>query len=247
MGDRTGIEWTNSTWNPWRGCTKVSPGCASCYMFREQRRYGRDPEIVVRASPGTFEAPLAWQKTAQEKGVKPLVFTCSWSDWFHPDADSWREDAWEVIRACPDLTFQILTKRAERIGSGLPADWGEGFKNVWLGVSIENQRFAWRLDELGRYPASVRFVSAEPLLQPLDLSPWLGRARGGVDWVIAGGESGGRPGHPPRLPNPDWIRSLRDQCVAAGVAFFFKQWGGHLPGGEATLDGRQWHELPAAV
>src|SRR4051794_20471332 len=127
MGRHSAIEWTDATYNPWRGCDKVSPGCAHCYMFREQRRYGRDPSVVVRAKDPTFYAPLRWQEPA-------LVFTCSWSDWFHEAADSWREDAWDVLRQTPHLTYQILTKRPERITELLPEDWGDGWSNVWLGV-----------------------------------------------------------------------------------------------------------------
>jgi protein gp37 len=248
MAVTTAIEWTNATWNPWRGCTKVSPGCASCYMFRDQERYGRDPSVVVRAAPATFYAPLKWRDPK-------LVFTCSWSDWFHEDADPWRDEAWDIVRRTPHLTYQILTKRAERIAGNLPADWGDfGYPNVWLGVSVENPRFYWRLEMLGDIPAPVRFLSAEPLLRPLDLTRyiygncglWGGETDGRVlDWVIVGGESGGRPGHPPRQMHPDWVRSLRDQCVRAGVPYFLKQWGGARPGGTAELDGREWREMPA--
>src|SRR5437868_587512 len=112
MGTETGISWTEHTWNPWRGCTKVSPGCANCYMFREQRRYGRDPTQVVRTK--TWNDPIKWNRQAAEAGRKDLVFTCSWSDFFHEGADEWRDEAWAVIRSCPNLIFQILTKRADR-------------------------------------------------------------------------------------------------------------------------------------
>src|SRR3990167_2289790 len=117
MGERTAIEWTDATWNPWRGCTKVSPGCASCYMFRDQERYGHDPSVVVRAAPSTFEAPLIWERKLLDKlpdsglakpPARMLVFTCSWSDWFHADADPWREEAWAIIHDTPHLTYQIL-------------------------------------------------------------------------------------------------------------------------------------------
>ena len=151
-----------------------------------------------------------------------MVFTCSWSDWFHPEADSWRNEAWEIISASPHLTFQILTKRPELIESRLPVDWdSNGYPNVWLGVSVENWRFLWRVGALSQVPARMRFISAEPLLGGLDLETYL--ATGDVGWVIAGGESGGRPNHPPRPMRMDWVQSLRDQCVEAGVPFFFKQ------------------------
>ena len=114
---------THYTWNPWRGCTKISPGCQHCYMFRDQRRYGRDPSVVVRTK--TWRDPLRWQKKAEAAGRTDLVFTCSWSDWFHEDADPWRDEAWGVVCGCPNLTFQILTKRPARILGHLPADWAE--------------------------------------------------------------------------------------------------------------------------
>lgn len=217
-------------------------------MFRDQLRYGQDPEVVVRAADGTFYAPLR-AKRWRELPAGGLVFTCSWSDWFHAAADGWRDEAWDVVRQRPDLRWQILTKRPERILDHLPRDWGDGWPNVWLGTSIENRRFVGRADLLRAVPAAVRFVSAEPLIGPL-LYPnghdWGDSYEGreldlrGVDWLIVGGESG--PRH--RRMDADWARDLRDQCAAAGVAFFFKQWGGARPGGAALLDGRVHHEFP---
>jgi protein gp37 len=234
MGEQTGIEWTSATWNPWRGCTKVSRGCDHCYMFRDQLRYGRDPSVVVRAAPVTFASPLKWAE-----GRK--VFTCSWSDWFHADADPWRDDAWEIIRRTPQHTYQILTKRPGRIHRCLPADWADGYPNVWLGVSVEDQEAAFLVRQLRAIPATVRFISAEPLLGPLALN------LDGMHWLIAGGESG--PDHRPM--DLDWARSLRDACQGAGVAFFLKQLGGPASdkrgGAQATLDGRRWTELPVSL
>lgn len=270
MGERTGIEWTNHTWNPWRGCIKVSAGCKNCYMYRDQVRYGRDPRDVMRAAPATFNAPLKWHDPA-------FVFTCSWSDWFIEEADVWRDDAWSIVRQTPHLTYQILTKRPENMAARLPADWGEGWPNVWLGVSAEDQATAdLRLPILAATPAAVRFLSAEPLLGPIDLSTWFGyavigqsqwdavereglgdaiqdivraavRHMGGppIHWVIGGGESG------PSFRRADlaWFRSLRDQCQRAGVPYFHKQHGGNarIAGhwGGRELDGRTWDEMPA--
>lgn len=218
MADETSISWTNRTWNPWRGCTKVSPGCKNCYMFRDQTRYGKDPSVVVRTK--TWNDPLRWQREAEKSDRQELIFTCSWSDWFHKDADEWRTEAWEIVRRCPNLVFQILTKRPDRIKENLPADWCAGYPNVWLGVSIESNRYVDRAEIMKSVPAVVHFVSAEPLLSSvpgLDLN--------GVDWVIAGGESG--PGVRPS--EPDWFRFLRDKCEAAGVPFHFKQWGEWIP------------------
>ncbi|HET8895415.1 MAG TPA: DUF5131 family protein [Gaiellaceae bacterium] len=215
MADTSAIEWTDATWNPWMGCEKVSPGCAHCYMYREQRQYGSDPS-VVRRSKTKFKDPLRWPDAR-------LVFTCSWSDWFHPGADAWRDEAWQIIRATPHLTYQILTKRPELISDRLPADWGDGYENVWLGVSVENSRFTWRVDELRAVPATVRFISAEPLLGSLfdrtgKRKPLVLEA---IDWLIVGGESG--PGS--RKLELEWALELMDACDEAGVAFFMKQLG----------------------
>lgn len=254
MAETTGIGWTGATWNPWMGCTKVSPGCAHCYMFREQLRYKQNPELV-RLSKTKFFEPLKW-KTSK------LIFTCSWSDWFHEAADGWRDEAWDVIRRTPQHTYQILTKRPERMADHMPKDWGKGWGNVWLGTSVENQRWIERVPKLLEIPAPVHFVSAEPLLGALDLSQYLApvfhatfgdtnkpphlrdtpslevravhavaRAAGKqhgmafVDWVIVGGESG----EAEDLPRPmdlSWARMLRDQCQLTTVPFFLKQMGG---------------------
>ncbi|MDP1891488.1 MAG: DUF5131 family protein, partial [Gemmatimonadaceae bacterium] len=149
MGKETGIAWTQHTWNPWQGCTKVSPGCAHCYMFRDKKRYGNDPEVVIRSKPATFNKPLSWREPAR-------VFTCSWSDWFHEAADGWRDEAWDIVRRTPHLTYQILTKRPERILAHLPwGAYGDPWPNVWLGVSLENQRWVERADLLATIPAAV--------------------------------------------------------------------------------------------
>jgi protein gp37 len=212
MSEQTIIAWTEHTWNPWRGCTKVSPGCAHCYMFTAQARYGRDPARVIRTK--TWYQPIRWQRAAAAAGRIERVFTCSWSDWFHVDADPWRAEAWAIVKACPSLHFQILTKRDDRIVSNLPPDWGKGYPNVWLGVSIENDRHVYRADRLRDIPAAVRFISAEPVLGPmpsLDLR--------GIDWLIVGGESGPKF----RPMDHQWARELRQKAKRAGVAFFFKQ------------------------
>ena len=243
MGEHSKIEWTNDTWNPWQGCHHVSPGCEHCYMFREKRMYGQNPDVVVRSKPPTFNLPY------KLKG--PLVFTCSWSDFFIKEADPWRDEAWEIIRQTPHLTYQILTKRIERAQARLP--WGDGtsWPNVQGIVSVEDQPTAdRRIPILLQTNFAVRGISAEPLLGPIDLRQIVYQGlvaldtlsrpilvgcptphepdekhRNGLDWVILGGESGphARPMH------PDWARSLRDQCHAAGVPFFFKQWGEWLP------------------
>jgi protein gp37 len=276
MGSSTVIEWTDATANFWRGCTKVSPGCSACYMFRDQRRYGRDPEVVVRCSPATFYAPLKSMKwaararqTENREHRRMRVFTCSWSDFFHEDADEWRADAWDVIRRCPEYDWQILTKRPELVAERLPADWADGWPHVWLGVSIENRKFVHRADQLRALPAAVRFISAEPLLGPLVgtltgigypgrdhlwLDDYIGDGLdlGDIDWLIVGGESGGRIGrrlvderNRPREDRAVWVRDLRDAALATGTAFLFKQWGGPRPdSGGRMLDGREWSHFP---
>lgn len=235
MSDKTIIAWTQRTWNPWRGCTKISPGCTNCYMFTAQERYGRNPAEVVRTK--TWTDPLKWQREAEASGRTERVFTCSWADWFHEDADPWRDEAWAVIRRTPNLIYQILTKRADNILSRLPADWGsDGYANVWLGVSCEDRRYGLpRIDKLRPIPAVVRFLSVEPLLEDLgtlNLS--------GIDWVIVGGESG--PGFRPM--DLDWARSIRDQCQAASVPFFFKQSAAPRTEMGIELDGQIVHNFP---
>lgn len=221
MGENSAIQWTNHTWNPWMGCHKVSAGCKHCYMFREQKYYGHDPNVVRRGKT-TFNKPLSWHDPAR-------VFTCSWSDWFIEEADEWRDEAWEIVRQTPHLDYQILTKRPENIRDRLPADWGRGWSNVWLGISAEDQMNAnARIPILLRIPAEVHFISAEPLLGPIQLSKfWVNTASKlispPIEWVIVGGESG--PGCRPMKSR--WARSLLDQCQQGGVAFFMKQMGGY--------------------
>lgn len=213
MSETTGIGWTEATWNPWHGCTKVSPGCAHCYMYREKKRYGQDPAQVVR-SKTTFASPLQWKEPRR-------IFTCSWSDFFHEAADPWRAEAWDIIQRTPQHTYQILTKRPERIREHLPSDWGAGWPNVWLGVSIENQRWMTRLEELAAIPAARRFVSAEPLLGALAFDEVFTPRQLGdlLHWVIVGGESG----KDRRTMDVEWLRSIVDQCDEAGIAAYVKQ------------------------
>ncbi len=222
MAQATTISWTDARWNPWQGCHKVSPGCAHCYMFTWQRRYGKGQDVVIRSAPATVRAPLRWQRqmgqgtyTGARHGTTLLVFTCSLSDFFLEEADAWRGDVWEIIRSTPNLTYQILTKRPELIMDRLPSDWGEGYQNCWIGVSVENQRWRSRLERLRTIPAVVRFASFEPILGDLgSLALWLPM----LDWAIVGGESGA--GHRPMaLP---WLHSVVTQCQAAGVPVWVK-------------------------
>lgn len=227
MGEKSNIQWTQNTWNPWHGCTKVSEGCKFCYMYRDKERYGQDPTTVMR-SKSNFNAPLKWKEPT-------LIFTCSWSDWFIENADEWRAEAWEIIKATPQHTYQILTKRPERIWQCLPPDWGNGYKNVWLGVSVENQNNCERILELISVPAVVRFVSAEPLLGLIDfclegISFQQGKTiRELIHWVIVGGESGNDTGKYRYRPcELHWIESIVRQCQTNGVPVFVKQFGTYL-------------------
>jgi protein gp37 len=247
MGTETAIEWAHATWNPWMGCHKVSPGCKHCYMYRDLKRWGRDPMRVSRAQFATFFAPQIWarywnspreiKKTPPKPGSR--IFTCSWSDWFHADADEWRNEAWNVVKNTP-YTYLILTKRVENVLDRLPADWGEGYPNVWLGVSVENQDYMYRAEELAKINARVRFISYEPALGQIDLPDTVARR---FQWLISGGESHGRPAE------LDWFRHIRGQCGYHGIHYFHKQNGGNtkIDGawGGKELDGLVWQEFPA--
>lgn len=233
MADNTGIQWTDSTWNPWQGCFRVSPGCDNCYMYRDMKRYNKIPNHVVR-SKTTFGAPLKWKE-----GRK--VFVCSWSDFFIKQADPWRDEAWDIIRRTPQHTYQILTKRPERIADHLPADWGKGYPNAWLGVSTENQEQAdKRIPLLIDIPAVVHFLSVEPMLGPVDLWRWEYL----IDWIVVGGESGPNA----RTMRKEWALDIGQFCRDTNAAFFFKQWGGkykkdgHWGGNE--LDGKTYQQFP---
>lgn len=233
MADETKISWADHTWNPWEGCTRISEGCRHCYMFTLLERFGRNPRKPRRT--GTWGDPVRWNEDAFASRHQELVFTCSLSDWFHPKADRWRGEAWEVVRSCPNLIFQILTKRPLRIADHLPSDWGEGYPNVWLGTSVEDNAHVWRADVLRRIPARTRFISAEPLLgglTDLDLED--------IHWLIVGGESG--PEFRPM--RKAWARHLRELARGARVPYFFKQ-SSHLYTERGTLlDGRDWKEFP---
>lgn len=237
MSDRSEIEWTEATWNPVRGCTKVSPGCKHCYAetfaerFRGVPGHPFEQGFDVRLVPAALDLPKRWNRGR-------LVFVNSMSDLFQDDVPTeFIHQVFAVMRDCPQHQFQILTKRAERL-----AELGGQIRfapNVWMGVSVENADYTSRIDLLRRVPAAVRFISVEPLLGPIDRLPLKG-----IHWVIVGGESG----HHAREMKADWARSIRDQCLEAGVPFFFKQWGGvrrKIAGRE--LDRREWNQMPASA
>ena len=244
MGEQSAIAWCNATWNPWQGCHKVSPGCDHCYMFREKTQYGQEPDVVVRSKPRTFNLPLRLKGSQR-------VFTCSWSDFFIREADPWRDEAWAIIDRTRHLTYQILTKRVERVAARLP--WGDGtpWPHVQIIASVENQEQAdRRIPKLLAVNAAVRGVSYEPGLGPVEfLSQWHDWLAGWtteteadprdgtpypvqvqtekLDWLIIGGESG-----PEARPfDLAWARSTIAQCRAAGVPCFVKQLGAYPQGG----------------
>lgn len=230
----TAIEWTDATWNPVTGCDKVSAGCKHCYAETMARRLKamRVPAyrdgFAVRLQPDRLEQPLRWRKPR-------MVFVNSMSDLFHAAVPlDYIRQVFDVMRRAERHTFQVLTKRADRLAELSTAlDWPP---NVWMGVSVERADFVARIDRLREVPAAVRFLSLEPLLGPLP-----GLNFDGIGWVIVGGESGPRA----RPMAREWVVDLRDQCLAAGVPFFFKQWGG--PNKKLTgrhLDGRTWDEMP---
>lgn len=234
MAGNSKIEWTEMTWNPVTGCTKVSPGCTHCYAETMARRLRLMGNIRYRNGfkltlhDDLVDAPIRW-KTSR------LVFVNSMSDLFHEGVPiGFIQRVFETMRRCPQHQFQVLTKRAERLSEIADRlDWRD---NIWMGVSIENQRYACRAELLARVPAHVRFLSVEPLLGQIDNLPLKG-----IHWVIVGGESGcgARP------MRREWVESVLRQCRKARVPFFFKQWGGvqkHVTGRE--LNGRTYDEMP---
>lgn len=231
------IEWTESTWNPLTGCTKVSPGCKHCYAERMARRLqamGQEKYIngfKLTLHPEALEEPLKWTKPQ-------MIFVNSMSDLFHKDVpSSFIQQIFNVMQRAHWHTFQILTKRAERLLELDPQIQWPG--NVWMGVSVETTDYIFRIDLLRQTHATIKFLSLEPLLGPL---PNLNLTS--IDWVIVGGESGPKA----RPINPEWGREIRDQCTNQGVPFFFKQWGGtNKKKTGRLLDGQIWDQMPKTV
>lgn len=232
----TTIEWTAAsdgsvgyTFNPWVSCTKISPGCDRCYAEGWAKRsglvaWGGRPR---RTSVENWRKPLVWQRKAAKSGIRPRVFCASLADVFDNQADeAWRTDLWRLIAATSSLDWLLLTKRPQNIRKMLPAGWGEGWSNVWLGTTVEDRaRATQRLPSLGSVPAAVRFISAEPLVEDWsDLLPDA-LARWRLDWIICGGESGGGAREMPAA----WARRMRDATLTGGSAFFMKQMSRKAP------------------
>jgi len=228
MAENSGIGWTDHTQNFWWGCHKVSAECTHCYINGIMKRAGRIP-FNGPMKTVDWSKPHKWERQATEQGKRFRVFTCSMSDFFHPGADDWRPEAWEVIRQCPSLDWLILTKRPELIADRLPADWGDGYPNVWLGVTCGVATSLHRVDILKTLPAALRWVSAEPLLGPIDFLPYLD---GSIQWIITGCEQAGVGKR--REMNLAWVRDIDQQCRVAGIAHFFKQ---RYQAGRITHDG----------
>lgn len=244
MADKSAIEWTEATWNPTTGCDRISAGCDNCYALTLAKRlkamgnpkYQADgdprtsgPGFGITVHPDALDLPKRWR-------TPRTVFVNSMSDLWHARVPAdFIQRVFEVMLDTPQHTYQVLTKRPRRLARMAPnLPWP---RNVWVGVSVEAQDQIWRVDELRTVPAAVRFISAEPLLGPCELD------LDGIAWVIVGGESG--PRHRPM--DEQWARDLRDQCEAAGTAFFFKQWGGvHAKTGGRELDGQTWDTMPDA-
>lgn len=255
MSDQSRIEWTDATWNPVTGCTKVSPGCKYCYAERLAERFrgvlGHPYEqgFDLRLWPERLSLPLRWKEPR-------MIFVNSMSDLFHKDVpDPFIADVFGIMRRASWHVFQLLTKRSDRMRIWSNANFcSNGYlpngellwpENVWAGVSVETQAYIWRIRDLQQVPAKIRFLSVEPLLEPVDLDNSLLE---GIHWVIVGGESG--PGARPM--KPEWVYAIREQCRSHGVKFFFKQWGAYAPDGRRVgkkaagrqLQGRLWNDMP---
>jgi protein gp37 len=251
MSDKSAIEWTDATWNPVTGCTKVSPGCAHCYAERFAERFRGVPGhpfeqgFDIKLWPERLTLPLRWKEPRR-------IFVNSMSDLFHEAIPKeFIEKIFEVMTQTNQHVFQVLTKRAERMAAWTCSKFSDSRRrkrwpaHIWLGVSVENQRFTSRIRHLQETPALIRFLSVEPLLGPVNLE---GSMLQGVHWVIVGGESGPRA----RPVRPEWVSKIREQCERHHVPFFFKQWGAYDPSGKRVgkkiagriLDGRTWDEMP---
>jgi len=238
LGDKSSIEWTDASWNPTTGCTKVSPGCQNCYAERLAHRlklmgnpkYQRGFDFTLQ--PAALDLPLKWSEPRK-------IFVNSMSDLFHEEmSDEYLDQCFEVMERGDWHIYQILTKRPERL-LRYSKRYGRFPAHIWVGTSVEMALYKLRIDLLRQVDATVRFISFEPLVGKVGKVNFRG-----ISWAIVGGESG--PNHRP--VKIEWIRELRDQCTKQRVAFFFKQWGGHTPkSGGRILDGRVWNEYPAFV
>jgi protein gp37 len=232
MSETTKIQWTDVTWNIARGCTKVDEDCKYCYMYRDSFSSTRYNPLDVVRTKTVFDLPLRIKEPSK-------IFTCSLTDFFHEAIDNYRNEAWDIIRRCPQHTFQVLTKRPERITEHLPEDWGEGWKNVWLGTSCGSQKAEQRIvDLVHSCDAKIKFLSLEPLHAPINLTSITKYYEAvkesfyvlpGIDWVIVGGESGNETGKYRYRPcEIEWIEKIIKDCKQNHIPVFVKQLGTHL-------------------
>jgi protein gp37 len=220
MGNTSAIQWTNATWNVARGCTKVDEDCKYCYMYRDSFDGTRYNPLQIVRTKTVFNLPLKLKEPS-------LIFTSSLTDFFHPAIDSYRNEAWDIIRKCPHHTFQILTKRPERINDHLPKDWGAGWDNVWLGASVGSPKGMQRIYDLLKVPTKVRFLSMEPLHERVDMNIDITDLCK-LDWVIIGGESGNENGKYKYRPcKIEWIEELIKDFTPT-TSIFVKQLGTYL-------------------
>ena len=230
-------------WNLWYGCTKVSPGCKNCYMYRRDESVGRNPSIVEKTS--NFDLPVRRLRSGKHKGMYKVpsgseIDTCFSSDFFHADADEWRDEAWDMIRKRDDCSFFMITKRPERIREHLPADWGDGWEYVTIAVTCENQAMMdKRLPVYLDLPIHHRSVMIEPMLEAVDLRPYFKSYPGAIELVAVGGESGPNA----RSCDFDWVKDVYRQCRENGVSFYYHQTGASLikDGKEIYIPRREQH------
>jgi protein gp37 len=231
------ISWTDHTFNPWQGCTKVGPGCDNCYAEKMDKRQGGNHWVLPprMMADSNWKRPFTWNRKAAKTQERLKVFCGSMCDVFDKNApDGQRDRLFDAINKTPGLDWQLLTKRAVNINKYLPEDWGDGYDNVWLGVTVENKKHGLpRIEHLKKLPAKIKFLSIEPLLEDLGTLNL-----NGIDWVIVGGENAAKA--KARVMKKEWVLNIKEQCESQSVPFFFKQWSGNR---NCMLDGieiKQW-------
>ncbi len=233
-----------TVWNPWHGCTKISPGCSNCYVYRRDAKYDKDASSVYKTS--SFDLPVRKNRKGEYK-LQPddgIVYTCFTSDYFHPAADKWRMDAWRFIKERSDLYFFFITKRPERFWVSLPSDWGDGYQNVHICCTCENQKMAdKRLPVFLELPIKHRAIIHEPMLEAINIRPYLERYKGRIENVTCGGESGSQA----RLCDYEWVLSTREQCIEYNVPFRFRQTGAKFRKGNRTYRIKRKYQMSQAA
>jgi protein gp37 len=231
-------------WNPWHGCTKISPGCSHCYVYRHDSKYERDASSVYKTS--SFDLPVRKNRKGEYK-LQPdgdYVYTCFTSDFFHPEADKWRMDAWRFMKERSDLMFFFITKRPERFHVSLPSDWEDGYQNVHVCCTCENQEMTdKRLPVFLELPIKKCSIIHEPMLEAIDIRPYLERYKDRIQSVTCGGESG----HEARVCDYEWVLSSREQCIEYNVPFSFRQTGAKFRKGDRIYNIKRKHQMVQAA